>query len=292
MNGQTRHLLPAALAVTLLAALGCDSGGDGTAGQGFEVRTGNAADAAASAGETSAALGSAVGAAGTLAPGLYASRQLLLNLAAFPLSPDPVESETISILLHDVRLEGDRLVASHEACEVRQSPINGVQTVFSKALIAAIPLSESVITVAGPAEGPWQVSVAEDIKLLGVKLTDPSGEALPTEADDPRVLDSDGDGHPGVTVLLTGLLTAETYVVQRNRGGLTGTMGADGVLQGTVDGDIEQVVVGASHEALKDLQPEPSKHPDPEKSRFVWRKVAEGSTCADILDSETTIFSD
>ena len=52
-------------------------------------------------------------------------------------------------------------------------------------------------------------------ELWGLELEEPFTEPLPDSADDPRVTDQDGDGHPGVTLLL-GDDVCEMYVVQRS----------------------------------------------------------------------------
>ena len=43
---------------------------------------------------------------------------------------------------------------------------------------------------------------------------------LPGEADDPRVVDADSDGNPGVTVQVRGLIDGEVYMVQDLHPGL------------------------------------------------------------------------
>ena len=38
---------------------------------------------------------------------------------------------------------------------------------------------------------------------IGVDLEDPANEPLPTDPNDPRIADDDGDGKPGVTATIT-----------------------------------------------------------------------------------------
>ena len=45
---------------------------------------------------------------------------------------------------------------------------------------------------------------SEGVLVLGAALTDPAGDALPIEDDDPRLVDLDEDGRPGVTIRLGG----------------------------------------------------------------------------------------
>ena len=47
----------------------------------------------------------------------------------------------------------------------------------------------------------------------GVDLADLENEELPTDPADPRVLDADGDGSPGLTLLLDGVLSGQLFEV-------------------------------------------------------------------------------
>ncbi len=60
------------------------------------------------------------------------------------------------------------------------------------------------------AAGAYHMPVAYHAE--GVALSDPATEALPTDPSDPRVLDEDADGKPGLTLQVTGLLDGEIYV--------------------------------------------------------------------------------
>src|SRR5690606_14696021 len=73
-------------------------------------------------------------------------------------------------------------------------------------------------------------------------------EPLPRDAADPRVVDADGDGHPGATLRLTiaGLADGELYVVQRGHSTLAGRVVARGQAAGRIDVRLfEQALLGA-----------------------------------------------
>jgi len=72
------------------------------------------------------------------------------------------------------------------------------------------------------------------VELWGLELDEPFTEELPVSADDPRVTDQDGDGNPGVTLIL-GEDVCEMYVVQRSvsvyQGEFEGAESASGPFQ-------------------------------------------------------------
>jgi hypothetical protein len=106
--------------------------------------------------------------------------------ALIRIRPSP-EGETASLVIQpcQVRLPA---VKGHLPClpddTVQQM---GVQTVTAELL-------------QGEADGELELSTRRFIFTLGVELDDPRQEQLPEEPDDPRVIDEDGDGFPGVSV--------------------------------------------------------------------------------------------
>jgi len=115
---------------------------------------------------------------------------------------------------------------------------------------------------------PWATQV------LGARLEDPENEALPLDVADPRVFDQDDDDHPGMTVRveIMGLIGGEVYVVQRNRNRLIGTVVSPGFIRGTIEWEIEQVVLGASSPFLASGG-QGFPDPDPERNFFLARRI-------------------
>ncbi len=90
---------------------------------------------------------------------------------------------------------------------------------------------------------------ADVFTLYGAALGDPWEEDLPTDPDDPRVEDTDLDGHPGITSIIEGWLGdgyAEVYVTQRAHTVLDGRVISAGRIEGYIDQVVEQTVLGAS----------------------------------------------
>ncbi len=115
----------------------------------------------------------------------------------------------------------------------------------------------------------------------GVRLQDPE-EPLPTSAEDPRVLDPEGDGKPGFTVRvrILGLLSGEAYVVQRLRQEYRGRILGPDLVSGSVVWQDEQVTLGASSPFFLISG---KGRPAPELAFFVLRRIPEAASCAEIL---------
>ena len=134
---------------------------------------------------------------------------------------------------------------------------------------------------------PWTTQV------LGARLKDPESEPLPTDEADPRVFDQDNDGHPGMTVRveIMGLITGEVYVAQRNRNRLVGTVVSPGFIQGTIEWEAEQVVLGASSSFLESAgQGIPDS--DPERNFFLAKRIDPAVGCADIQQMDLLLLGD
>jgi hypothetical protein len=117
----------------------------------------------------------------------------------------------------------------------------------------------------------------EQTLVLGAELDDPETEQLPNRPDDPRVIDSDKDGKPGVTVSVSGIVSGDIYLVQRSTSTLRGTATPGGFV-GKITFTNEQRVLGATSKVLKR---DPDAQPDPSRSRFRLHKVADGITCTE-----------
>ncbi len=238
------------------------------------------------------AVGAAQEVVAPIAPGLYASRQYVSNRARTRPSNRYLRVRTTSVLLHTVRAAADGLVVETRYCAVEQAPLGRVRTSIGPAFVAAMPVLEASLT-ADPVEGSaGAVRIADQAMVLGAQLDDLVNDPLPTDDDDPRVVDGDGDGRPGVTVEVKGFVSGQVYLVQRLIRGLRGTVGPDGRMTGTVTGAGDQVVIGASNGILKTFTPKFEHNPDPERNTFVWVPVPEDATCESVLAGRDRLFGE
>jgi hypothetical protein len=283
----TRWILVLAAAL----AVGCEGSGGGHDGAGAEDAAAPAAPDAAGEVRASGEVPRSVGEAAIA--GTWAREVTQTALTTLPVVG---ETTTRTTALHrlvvtaEVRDGSAALAVATTVCDLHID--NGtelVKTVVPDALVASLPVTEAPGTLT---ETPDGLAFAQPsaVELRGVRLADPAADPLPTSGDDPAVWDQDGDGHPGVTMRIAGLVDGEVYVVQRRTAAFTGAFvgaGADRI-EGLVDWTDEQVILGADNPLLESgrrTRPAP-----PEESTFVMRRVEEGVTCESLRAQQAELF--
>ena len=224
--------------------------------------------------------------------GRWAMLQVTSQIGAVPLVGERTRT-TSSLLLLDVTQDDPTVSAVERTCST--SIDNGtslVATEIPEAFLLSLPSVSWTATLDPNAEGfgfirPWVTSVK------GARLDDPENDPLPTQSDDPRVVDQDGDGKPGLTVHVSvmGLIEGDVYVVQRDRSRLVGTVVSADAAEGLLEWTSEQSTLGASSSFFLSGA---AARPDPvaQHSYFRARRVAEGTTCAELQGLVETVFGD
>ncbi|MGB9758003.1 MAG: hypothetical protein ACPLRP_03335 [Candidatus Bipolaricaulaceae bacterium] len=123
--------------------------------------------------------------------------------------------------------------------------------------------------------------VSPYLVLNGVELSDPA-DPLPTSPDDPRVRDQDGDGKPGFTVRvrILGLISGETYVVQRLKQEYRGAVLGPDLIRGQILWEDEQVTLGASASFFLISG---KGRPALEEAFFLMRRLQDRENCEEVL---------
>ncbi len=203
--------------------------------------------------------------------------QRMTTSAAIPVVGD-VEATTTVVSLHDLTDRDGRLRGAGTLCRISlDSGTSLVQTVLPKALQRALPrpVVDAAIVVE---DGAVRLRQPKRVVVVGAKLEDPTSEALPTEASDPRVVDQDADDKPGVTILVEGLVSGAMYVVQRSWTRFDGAFLTDGTFGGRLTFAVDQVVLGSTSPLLGDP---PKSRPVPSKSWFRIARLADDASCKD-----------
>jgi len=213
--------------------------------------------------------------------GVWAQLDVRSALATVPLAGQ-VTRTTTSVFRASLVQQGDQLQVTLELCGLwSESGTDLVQTIFPDALVASI--APQAYTVAlrqddlGVAyEGPRHVDAR------GYRPTGEPDEALPEAPEDPRVYDQDGDGRPGITVRISGVVSGEVWLVQRLTTRALGRVTSPDRIEGLLEWQDEQRHLGTDNTLLKD--PTPSR-PDPEAANSYFRsvRVEAGDDCAAIL---------
>jgi len=223
--------------------------------------------------------------------GRWAILQVTSQIGAIPLVGERIRTSSTLALL-DIEQEGLLIRAQDATCSTTID--NGttlVKTEIPDAFIQSLP-GLSWTTTLEPSDAgldfvtPWITSVN------GARLEDPENDPLPTRADDPRVVDQDGDGKPGLTVhvsVMGGLISGDVWVVQRDRSKLSGTIVSPDEIDGLVEWSSEQSVLGASNPFLLGGT---AARPDPiaEHSYFRAHRVDDATSCADLRVMAGTLF--
>lgn len=214
--------------------------------------------------------------------GRWVMVQVMPALTSLPLVGD-VELTTVSTAFVDVEQSGPSVVLRDTYCftDVRMMPAVASSQVPDAFLASLFPAPRRALLE--PNGGGWRFVQHSAIEVRGAAVGDPACDSLPTEEDDPRVWDQDADGHPGLTVNVTvaGLVSGETYVVQRLQFSLVGKLVDCDTISGSMSWTSEQNVIAASNPLLlASYTYDP--HPDPTRSVFVMRRADPSWTCETI----------
>lgn len=153
------------------------------------------------------------------------------------------ELRTYKLLRVQVQQVGTVWRERRTVCSVINTPLLGQTTVFSPQIIQSYAPQELTSSATGNAVGDRYYG-ALDLQLFGAKLSEPLTEPMPTSSGDPRVVDSDGDGHPGGTLLVGAL--CQLYAANRALSQVVGEFVAPGRIEGGALHDTTQVALGSS----------------------------------------------
>jgi hypothetical protein len=140
-------------------------------------------------------------------------------------------------------------------------------------------------------EGEFTFHQEKQIEIRGAVLDNPETDELPTDPDDPRVIDQDEDGFPGLTVNinLLGLSDEQIYVVQRFQYELDGRVVSPDRIEGLIQWTDEQEILAATNQMLlAGAESEPD--PDPSKHVFVMLRAQEDWSCEWLREHWREVF--
>ena len=183
------------------------------------------------------------------------------------------------------------LVAQESFCFSEQRLNVPITTEVSDEFTQAIKPVAIATTVTLNDDGTAHVRRDETPTALGRDLEDPANDVLPTDPNDPRIIDADGDGKPGVTVKITVTpeLKGELYLARRERFAYDVDEQADGSLIGYVTDKSEQLLIGASDPTFAQ-QGDWVQHPDPANSPIILIPVERSWDCARLRTERPTLF--
>lgn len=147
------------------------------------------------------------------------------------------EQLTHATYLVEIEQDGAVLTETRRLCDTLLSEILGMKIEIPDVVLESIDfvgVDQGVVSTLKV--GGTYVSSTE-VALWGLDLAEPTSEPIPSEADDPRVIDSDSDGNPAVTFQVGS--DCQRYQGQRQiikyRGSFTAPNQIDGESTGVTD---------------------------------------------------------
>jgi hypothetical protein len=198
---------------------------------------------------------------------------------------NPFHIKSIGVVLVQVTQTGGEVALDGHYCDRIQhdDPANPAKVVVPEAWrLTAFPIQRSG-TFADPGSGQLELTLPTAVEVAGANLADPVHDALPTDPNDPRVVDSDDDGFPGITVNLTGNYVAGSLrSVQRQTTALHGVAVAADRIEGAMTYGSDQSVIASDPTGLKNLYLTSKSTTDPAvcASTFVMVKVPDADAGA------------
>ena len=223
--------------------------------------------------------------------GAWAMVQIFPQIAVLPLAGEVPRSSTV-VQFVDVEQDGDTLTMLDRYCfTVVNDGTPLVKTETPEAFMASlVPTARTAVVRETEAGLLFEQPVYLEVR--GAVLDDPANDPLPVDPLDPRVIDQDGDGQPGMTirVAVLGIVEGETYIVQRVQYRLTGWVLGRDRIEGRIEWTDEQSVLAATNPLLEaDTIGMPD--PDPAAHRFVMVRVDGSWTCEELRQHLETILA-
>lgn len=186
----------------------------------------------------------------------------------------------ISYGFNDFSEVDGQIIDTTQFCFSEQRTDQPIETSLSDAATQAIKPPSTPVEV-DLVDGSIRIRRAATPTPVGIRLDDPATESLPTNPDDPRIVDDDGDGNPGVTVSIRapGDLTGELYIARREIFAYEAVLIEPDVLSGTVTDDSEQLVIGASDPIFATSDANWVQYPDLAKSPIILQRVEPDWDC-------------
>lgn len=208
--------------------------------------------------------------------GTWAQLQVTTAESSAPLVGTVTTTTTRVSLVRIAHAPDGTLVADGTVCAMDVETSTGMaNTVVPDALVAAIPPWQWL----GRVEGDT-VTFFRSHEWLGVR--DVSPDTPIEDPQDPRVFDADGDGHPGVTIEVTGMAGGEMYFAQASWREPTVLNTTDGMLDGTLAWGGDRLVIDATSRALRNSRPAVPVD-EPALNYFRSTRVVPTATCEDLV---------
>ncbi len=221
--------------------------------------------------------------------GKWAYVEVQTQVVNAPAFAAPFRNLIITSQLWDLSHDGTDVAGHVDVCD-RYVRGGIVDTTLSDAFVDTIEDFEISATYTDT--GAFEVE--RFYLLLGTTLEDPTDKgSLPTDPDDERVIDQDGDGNPGSTVRIQGMgLDGRVYNAQWSTMAPTGATVSESRIEGLLHFDATERVLGSDPAVIATASPESTPHPNDCWSTFQMERLDDEATCDTVVDSFLELFPD
>jgi hypothetical protein len=204
---------------------------------------------------------------------------------------DVLKTLIISYGFNDFTEVDGQIVDQSSFCFSEQRTDQPITTSLSDAATQAIQPPPAVLEI-DTVDGVLRVQRPPTPTPVGIRLDDPFNEPLPTDPNDPRIVDDDGDGKPGLTVTIevTPEFIGELYIARREIFAFEAFLTEPDLLTGQVTDDSEQLVIGASDPVFASSPANWGQYPDLSKSPIILRRVDADWDCERLAAERDDLF--
>jgi hypothetical protein len=223
--------------------------------------------------------------------GKWAMLEVASRLAQAPGLAEPIPNQSITLYLLDQTQAESDVSVSGEFCDqwVNDPDSSVVHTQIPDSYLVALPPFTLTGTYVVGDDGVGRYELDPFTQIIGGDLSDPAAP-LPENPDDPGVIDEDQDGNPGVTVVLTGIVTGDAYVISRRVSTISAVSTAADRMSGLLDFEAQENILASNPETIKALGPVVVPNPDACLSTVELVRVADDADCATLLGQYETLF--
>ncbi len=196
-------------------------------------------------------------------------------------------SVSTSIIQVNITQDGHDLTLHTQFCSIDMSnTAPGIQPHLSSGFLESMTPNQRPGRLRRK-QNSWRLHIPKMWDIHGMRMDDPDNDPMPEDADDPRVFDQDGNGHPGFTLHLEGRLGGDMHLAQRIWDQFDGELLSDDEIRGQVRWDSDQSVLDATSRRLRS---NPTNEPNLDESSFQMVRVYDGLSCADLMSQADRLF--
>jgi hypothetical protein len=201
----------------------------------------------------------------------------------------PLNTFIISYGFTDLYEEDGELIEFDRFCHAEHRANQNMKSIFRDEATQAIEPRVAIVDVFEE-DGEWKIWRPATPTLIGID-GDPD-QPLSMDPNDPNINDDDGDGNPGVTVSITlfNFLKGDLFIARREIFQNDLTLYSNGVLQGVVVDESEQLVIGATLDILNEPN-NPPQYEDRGLSPMMLVPISEDlDSCEELMERRDEFF--